>query len=109
VTIAKAHWSLVGGKWIEMKETMLVIDKYTGKTIGTAPAASRETVNKAIPSEAIPDYARLLAHRRFRIPPKTSQLLAKHQDENAQSSAGRRADGRGDNQHQNGGAQAIMD
>ena len=95
MTIAKAHWLLVSGKWIEVKETMPVIDKYNGETIGTVPVGSRETVKKAIASEAIPGYARLLVHRRFLISQKTSQLLAKHQDENAQSSAGRRGDGRG--------------
>lgn len=109
MTIAKAHWLLVGGIWIDVKETMAVIDKYPGETIGTVPVASRETVNKEIPSEAIPGNSRLLAHRRFRTPQKTSQLLAKLQDENAQSSAGRRGDDRGDNKQQNGGAQAIMD
>ena len=83
MTIANAHRLLVDGKWIEEKETMPVIDKYTGETIGVVPVASRETVEKAIASahEAFPAYSRLPAHKRFRILEKVSQLLAKHQDE----------------------------
>jgi len=83
MTISKAHRLLVDGKWIEEKETMPVIDKYTGETIGTVPVASRETVGKAIAAahEAFPSYSRLPAHRRFRILEKASQLLAANQEE----------------------------
>ncbi|MGB5994689.1 MAG: aldehyde dehydrogenase family protein [Candidatus Deferrimicrobiaceae bacterium] len=83
MTIAKAHRLLVDGKWIEEKETMPVIDKYTGETIGTVPVASRETVGKAIAAahEAFPTYSRLPAHRRFRILEKASRLLAANQEE----------------------------
>ena len=83
MTIAKAHRLLVDGKWIEEKETMPVIDKYTGETIGTVPVASRETVGKAIAAahEAFPSYSRLPAHRRFRILEKASRLLAANQEE----------------------------
>jgi acyl-CoA reductase-like NAD-dependent aldehyde dehydrogenase len=74
---------LIDGKWIEEKETMPVIDKYSGDTIGMVPVASRETVGKAIAAAyaAFPTYSRLPAHKRFRILEKASQLLAKHQDE----------------------------
>ncbi len=83
MSIAKAHRLLVDGKWIEEKETMPVIDKYTGETIGTVPVASRETVGKAIAAahEAFPSYSRLPAHRRFRILEKASRLLAANQEE----------------------------
>ncbi len=83
MAIAKAHRLLVDGKWIEEKETMPVIDKYTGETIGTVPVASRETVGKAITAahEAFPSYSRLPAHRRFRILEKASRLLAENQEE----------------------------
>ena len=62
---------------------MPVIDKYSGETIGKVPVASRKTVEKAIAAahEAFPSYSRMPAHKRFRILEKTSQLLAKHQDE----------------------------
>ncbi len=83
MSIAKAHRLLVDGKWIEEKETMPVIDKYTGETIGTVPVASRETVGKAIAAAhgAFPSYSRLPAHRRFRILEKASRLLAANQEE----------------------------
>jgi acyl-CoA reductase-like NAD-dependent aldehyde dehydrogenase len=82
-TTAKKQKLLVAGKWVEEKETMPVIDKYTGETISTVPVASRKTVEKAIAAAhaAFPAYSRLPAHRRFRILEKTSQLLIKHQDE----------------------------
>jgi acyl-CoA reductase-like NAD-dependent aldehyde dehydrogenase len=62
---------------------MTVIDKYSGETIGVVPVASKKTVEKAIGAAhaAFPSYSRLPAHKRFRILEKTSQLLAKHQDE----------------------------
>ncbi len=79
----KAHRLYVGGQWVGDKSTLDVIDKYTGETIGVVPAASRETVDRAIAAAhaAFPAYARIPAHRRFRILEKASQLLAKHQDE----------------------------
>ena len=82
-TAGKQHKLLVAGKWVSDKETMKVIDKYTGETVGVVPVASKGTVEKAIAAahEAFPSYSRLPAHRRFRILEKTSQLLAKHQDE----------------------------
>ncbi len=83
MTITNSHRLLIDGKWIEEKETMPVIDKYSGDTIGMVPVASRETVGKAIAAAyaAFPTYSRLPAHKRFRILEKASQLLAKHQDE----------------------------
>jgi len=73
---------LVGGNWVDAKERMPVIDKYTGDTIGTVPVASRETVETAVAAAhaAFPEYSRIPAHRRFRILEKTSQLLQKHQE-----------------------------
>src|SRR3990172_2211259 len=51
--------------------------------MGVVPMASKKTVEKAIAAAhaAFPSYSRLPAHKRFRILEKTSQLLAKHQDE----------------------------
>ena len=79
----KAHRLYVGGQWVDDKSTLEVIDKYTGETIGVVPAASRETVDRAIAAAhaAFPAYSRIPAHRRFRMLEKASQLLAKHQDE----------------------------
>ena len=79
----REHRLFVGGKWVKDKETMPVIDKYTGETIGAVPVASRETVDRAIGAarEAFPGWSRTPAHRRFRILEKASNLLAKHQEE----------------------------
>jgi acyl-CoA reductase-like NAD-dependent aldehyde dehydrogenase len=80
---ASPHRLLIGGKWMEDRESMPVIDKYTGETIATVPVASRETVEKAIGAAhaAFPQWSRTPAHRRFRILEKASNLLAKHQEE----------------------------
>jgi acyl-CoA reductase-like NAD-dependent aldehyde dehydrogenase len=80
---ASPHRLFIGGKWMEDRESMPVIDKYTGETIATVPVASRETVEKAIGAAhaAFPQWSRTPAHRRFRILEKASNLLAKHQEE----------------------------
>ncbi|MBI5342179.1 MAG: aldehyde dehydrogenase family protein [Deltaproteobacteria bacterium] len=80
---AKPCRLLIGGKWVEGKETMTVIDKYTGETIGVVPVADRGMVDRAIGAarEAFPGWSRTPAHRRFRILEKASHLLAKHQEE----------------------------
>lgn len=80
---AKSCRLLIGGKWVEGKETMTVIDKYTGEAIGVVPVADRGMVDLAIGAarEAFPGWSRTPAHRRFRILEKASHLLAKHQEE----------------------------
>jgi acyl-CoA reductase-like NAD-dependent aldehyde dehydrogenase len=80
---AKPYRLYIGGIWTDERETMPVIDKYTGETIGVVPVASRETVERAIGAarEAFPGWSRTPAHRRFQILSKASGLLAKHQEE----------------------------
>ncbi len=79
----KPYRLLIGGKWLNAGETMPVIDKYTGETIGAVPVVSREMVDRAIGAAhaAFPGWSRTPAHRRFRILEKASNLLAKHQEE----------------------------
>ena len=79
----KACKLLVGGEWIEDSTTLEVIDKYTGEVIGTVPAASRETVEKAIAAAyaAFPAYSRTPAHVRSRILERAAQLLEKNTEE----------------------------
>jgi acyl-CoA reductase-like NAD-dependent aldehyde dehydrogenase len=79
----KSYRLLIGGKWVDAGETMPVIDKYTGETIGAVPVVSREMVDRAIGAAhaAFPEWSRTPAHRRFRILEKASNLLAKHQEE----------------------------
>lgn len=80
---AKPYRVLIGGKWVDGKEKMTVIDKFTGEAIGVVPAASRDMVDQAIGAarEAFPGWSRTPAHRRFRILEKASNLLAKHQED----------------------------
>jgi len=80
---ARPYRLFVGGKWVEEKQSMPVIDKYTGETFANVPVASRETVDRAIGAahRAFPEWSRTPAHKRFRILEKASHLLAKHQDE----------------------------
>jgi acyl-CoA reductase-like NAD-dependent aldehyde dehydrogenase len=82
-TARKGHKLLIGGRWVDGAETMTVIDKYTGETIGTVPVASRDMVDRAIGAarEAFPGWSRTPAHRRFRILEKASRLLAERQEE----------------------------
>jgi acyl-CoA reductase-like NAD-dependent aldehyde dehydrogenase len=79
----KPYRLLIGGKWVDGRETMTVMDKYTGDPIGSVPVASKEMVEQAIASAhaAFPAWSRTPAHRRFRILEKASNLLAKHQEE----------------------------
>ncbi len=46
MTIANARRLLVDGRRIEEKETMTVIDKYTGETISSVPVALRFAVEE---------------------------------------------------------------
>ena len=73
----------VGGKWEDGKETMPVIDKYTGEAFGTVPLASKDTVDRAIAAAraAFPAWSRTPAHKRFRILEKASNLLDRHKEE----------------------------
>jgi len=79
----KSYRLYVGGKWVTDRETMPVLDKYTGKTIATVPVASRRTVDKALQAahDAFPAWSRTPAHIRYRILGKASDLIAKYRDE----------------------------
>ncbi|HEY7528168.1 MAG TPA: aldehyde dehydrogenase family protein, partial [Candidatus Deferrimicrobiaceae bacterium] len=79
----KNHRLLVGGAWMEDKELLPVIDKYTGEVIANVFVASRGTVERAIAAAhaAFPEWSRTPAHKRFRILEKASRLLAQHQEE----------------------------
>lgn len=79
----KTHKLFVGGKWVDDKEFMPVIDKFTGEVIGNVFVASRDTVNAAISAAhaAFPSWSRTPAHKRFRILEKTANLLQKHHEE----------------------------
>ena len=80
---AKSYRLYIDGKWVDGKETLAVIDKYTGETIGQVPVASKEMTDRAIGAAhaAFPSYSRLPAHKRFRILEKAAQLLDRHKEE----------------------------
>jgi acyl-CoA reductase-like NAD-dependent aldehyde dehydrogenase len=80
---AKPYRLYIDGKWVDGKETLPVIDKYTGETIGLVPVASKEMTDRAIGAAhaAFPSYSRLPAHKRFRILEKAAQLLDRHKEE----------------------------
>src|SRR5512147_1962621 len=82
-TPVKSSRLYIDGKWEDGKDTMPVIDKYTGETFGTVPLASKETVDRAIAAAraAFPGWSRTPAHKRFRILEKASQLLDRHKEE----------------------------
>lgn len=82
-TAANSHKLYIDGKWEGGKDTMPVIDKFTGETIGTVPLASKETVDRAIAAAraAFPGWSRTPAHKRFRILEKAANLLDRHKEE----------------------------
>jgi len=80
---AKGYRLFVGGKWVEGKESLPVIDKYTGETFANVPVASRETTEQAIKAahDAFPAWARTPAHKRYQILNKASRILESRQEE----------------------------
>lgn len=81
--MVKAYGMLIGGKWEAGADTIPVMDKYSGETIGTIPRASQADVDRAIDAaqSAFAGFAETPAHRRARILEKTSELLHKYQDD----------------------------
>jgi acyl-CoA reductase-like NAD-dependent aldehyde dehydrogenase len=79
----KPYRLYIDGKWVDGKETLAVIDKFTGETIGRVAVASKEMTDRAIAAAhaAFPSYSRLPAHKRFRILEKASHLLDEHKEE----------------------------
>ena len=49
-TVAKTYRLFIGGKWEGGKETMPVLDKFTGETIGQVPVADKAAVRDGTPS-----------------------------------------------------------
>jgi acyl-CoA reductase-like NAD-dependent aldehyde dehydrogenase len=73
----------VAGKWVSEKESMPVIDKFTGEAFANVPVASRETTERAIRAahEAFPAWSRAPAHKRSKILSNVSRLLEERQEE----------------------------
>jgi len=73
----------VAGKWVSEKESMPVIDKFTGETFANVPVASRETTERAIGAahEAFPTWSRTPAHKKYQLLANVSRLLEERQEE----------------------------
>src|SRR5512141_895179 len=73
----------VAGKWVSEKESMPVIDKFSGETFATVPVASRETTERAIRAahEAFPSWSRTPAHKRYQLLSNVSRLLEERREE----------------------------
>lgn len=80
---AKSYKLYVGGNWVTDKESMPVVDKFTGEAIGTVPVASKGTVDRAVAAAraAFPAWSRTPAHKRFRILEKAAHLLDENKEE----------------------------
>ncbi|MBI2002700.1 MAG: aldehyde dehydrogenase family protein [candidate division NC10 bacterium] len=81
--MARAYGMLIGGTWETGTDTIPVMDKYSGEAFGTIPRASKADVERAIGAAqaAFGGFADLPAHRRSKILEKTSELLAKYQED----------------------------
>ena len=81
--MVKAYAMLIDGKWETAADTIPVMDKYSGEPIGTIPRASKADVERAIGAAqaAFGAFADVPAHRRAKILEKTSELLAKYQED----------------------------
>ncbi len=74
---------LIGGEWVEGKETFQVRNPYDGSLLGKVPHATRNDVEKTIEA-AQKGFAALSetpAHKRSEILAKTSQLIEKNKEE----------------------------
>ena len=82
-TVAKTYRLYINGKWEGGKETMPVIDKFTGETFGQVPLADKAAVDRAIAAAhaAFPAWSRTPAHKRYQILSKAWQLLEERQEE----------------------------
>jgi acyl-CoA reductase-like NAD-dependent aldehyde dehydrogenase len=80
--MAKAYGMLIAGKWETSSETIPVIDKYSGATLGTIPRASKADADRAVGAaqSAFSGFAEMPAHRRAKILERASELLAQYQE-----------------------------
>src|SRR5262245_15603556 len=72
---------LIGGRWsagADGNESMKVIDKYTGETMGTVPAATKSDVAQATESasRAFAAWSATPAHKRSDILRRTAEGIA---------------------------------
>ncbi len=72
----------IAGEWVETRERIPVLQKYTGETLGTIAAAGPDHLESAVAAarKAFPAFARMPAHQRSAILEKASLLLRAHQE-----------------------------
>lgn len=80
---------LVGGKWIDTKNYIDVINPYTGKSIDKVSKASSEHLKEAVDSAVRGSkiMKSLSRHKRYEILSKTAELMLKRKDEIAKTIA----------------------
>jgi succinate-semialdehyde dehydrogenase/glutarate-semialdehyde dehydrogenase len=72
---------LIGGAWVDGVERFDVVDKHTGKPIGSVQGASREQVGAAVQAARRSFAATALEpHARGRVLHRTAQLIAQHRE-----------------------------
>jgi succinate-semialdehyde dehydrogenase/glutarate-semialdehyde dehydrogenase len=77
---------LIGGEWVEGRETFPVTDKFTGEVIGVADRASREQVDAAVAAAHHSFLAtRLDAQQRDAILRRACDLIERRRDELART------------------------
>lgn len=73
----------VAGQWIEDLDRMPVIEKYSGKVIGTVPVVGREAVDRAVTGarDAFAACRAMPAHRRAAILARAVQIMDRRKEE----------------------------
>lgn len=80
---------LINGEWVDGVEPFTIVDKYTGVVIGTAQAASREQVSRAV-AAARTSFNRtpLEPFERYRILSRTAELIGRSRERLAHTIVG---------------------
>ncbi len=83
----KRYRTLIGGEWVEGKQTIDVLDKYSGEVIATVPKADGELVNRAIDSAALAfdEFRKMPAYRRSEILERAANLIKEREEEIAET------------------------
>jgi acyl-CoA reductase-like NAD-dependent aldehyde dehydrogenase len=80
---------LIGGDWVGGTESFAVFDKFSGASIGSAQAASREQVDAAVNAARKSfEHLRLDPYERYRIISATAELIGNHRERLAKTIVG---------------------
>lgn len=83
----KEYKAFIGGEWIDTKESIDVIDKYSGEVIAKVAKSSNDTLKKAVEAadEAFKEFKKMPAYKRSEILEKTANIIKERQDELAKT------------------------